>query len=252
MVDPGTMYTFAHQFYWDFRKIAEGRQRLKFDQNEYERLIAEPNGILDYSPRERLKLRARIQSQVEREIRAGQLRPVQRQKRIRELEWEDSRGIREFMAREGAAKQIKVPGEPDVIAALVSPDTTPERLRELCKEAVMSRTVEVEPGVFREIEVPAWPIPPGSTFPTYLSEYAERYVAALKDPRFPKCDVSKRPSNRLKQFWFLSRALAGALYGVSTRTAINLVGSLRPEEMFQEFRDAKQRRKRRRRKYRVT
>src|SRR6266481_500190 len=91
-VDPGTMYTFAHQFYWDFRKIAEGRQRLKFDQREYERLIAEPNGILDYSPGERLRLRTRIQAQVEKEIRMEQLRPMQRQKRIRELEWEDSRG----------------------------------------------------------------------------------------------------------------------------------------------------------------
>jgi hypothetical protein len=250
-VDPGTLYTFAHEFYWGFRRIAEGTQRLKFDQKEYERLIEEPNGIIEYSPQERVRLRARVEARVEREIRTERLRPIHRQNRVRELEWEDSRGIRQFIAREAATKQIKIPGEPDVIKALLSPDTTAEEIRELCKGALMKRQVEVERGVFKEIDMPAWPIPVGSPLPNYLSQYAEQYVDALHDKRFPRCDVSKRPSNRLKQFWFLSRALAGALYGVTTRTAINLVGSLRPEEMFQESRDAKPRRKRVRRHYKA-
>src|SRR2546425_841547 len=116
-VDPGTLYTFAHQFYWDFRRIAEGRHRLKFDQHEYERLIAQPNRIIEYSPQARVRLQGRIQAQVEKEIRTERLRPMHRQNRLRELEWEDSRGIREFMAREAAVKQIKVPGEGDVIDA---------------------------------------------------------------------------------------------------------------------------------------
>jgi hypothetical protein len=106
--------------------------------------------------------------------------------------------------------------------------------------------IEIEPGVFREVnDYPAWPIPAGSTLPTYLSEYAEQYIAALHDRRFPRCDTATRPTNRLKQFWFLSHALAGALYGVTTRTAMNLVGSLRPEEIFQVSRDAKPKRRRR-------
>src|SRR5205823_14793652 len=90
----------------------------------------------------------------------------------------------------------------------------------------------------------AWPIAVGSTFPGYLSQHAEQYVAALRDARFPRCDVSSRPSTRLKQFWFLSRALAGALFEVRTRTAINLVGSLRPEQIFRQSREAKPSRKR--------
>jgi hypothetical protein len=61
----------------------------------------------------------------------------------------------------------------------------------------------------------------------------------LKDPRFPRCDVKLRPTNRLKQFWFLSRALAGAAFGYRTRTSINLVGSLRPEQTFEESHAAK-------------
>ena len=110
----------------------------------------------------------------------------------------------------------------------------------------MVRNFEIEPGVIKRVEVPAWPIPPGSPFPGYLSQYAEQYAQALRDPRFPRCDVSTRPSSQLKQFWFLSRALAGALFGVSTRTAINLVGSLRPEQAFEESRGAKAARRQRR------
>ena len=136
-----------------------------------------------------------------------------------------------------------------MIEVLLNPNSTAVEIRELCKEATMTRAAQVQPGIYKELEVPAWPIPLGSTLPTYLSEYAEQYISALNDPRFPSCDVADRPSTRLKQFWFLSRALAGALYGVKTRTAINLVGSLRPEEVFNESHDAKPARKRVRRKY---
>jgi len=247
--DPGTLYTLAHQFYWDLRAIAEGRDRFKFDQSEYERLFAQSEGMIGYSPQEKAKLQRRNEAQVDREIRAERLRPTQRQNRIRELERENTRVIREYLAQEGATKKIKVPGEPNVVKALLSPDTTPERIREVCKGALMKRRAEIKPGVFEEIDGPAWPFPAGSPLPNYLSQFAEEYVEALHDRRFPRCEVSKRPSNRLKQFWFLSRALAGALYGVRTRTAINLVGSQRPEEIFYGSRQAKTPRKRVRRKY---
>lgn len=74
-----------------------------------------------------------------------------------------------------------------------------------------------------------------------MSQFAEEFVEAKRDPRYPR---SNRPSNQLKQLWFLSRALAGAVYGVKTRTAINLVGSMRPERVFHESRDGKPARKR--------
>jgi len=203
--------------------------------------MADPPEI-DYSPHEQ----SRIEAIVENEIATGSLKPENREHRVRELKREESIGFHDFLAKEESTREINVPGEREVIEVLLSPDATPERIREVCKEAAMSRTVQVEPGVFKEIDgFPAWPLPAGSVFSTYLSQYAEQYVAALHDPRFPRCDPSTRPTTRLKQFWFLSRALAGALFGVSTRTAINLVGSLRPEETFQESRAAKPQRIRR-------
>lgn len=246
-VDPGALYAFAHQFYWDFRRLDEGGRRFRFDKQEYERAFAEAEALIEYSPQEQ----ARLEAAVDAAIREHHVPVSERENRIRKLKLAESQGLMNFIAQEAARKEIRIPGEPDVIRVLLSPDTTAERIRELCKDALMKRRIEVEPGVFKEIDMPAWPLAVGSPFPNYLSQYAEQYIAALHDPRFPRCDISKRPSNRLKQFWFLSRALAGALYGITTRTAINLVGSLRPEEMFQESRAAKPRRTRRRREHKV-
>jgi len=81
-----------------------------------------------------------------------------------------------------------------------------------------------------------WPIDPSSMLPTYLSKHATTFVASKNDKRYPHSD---RPSSRAKQLWFVSRSLAGAVYGVSIRTAINLVGSKRPDEMFEESRSGK-------------
>lgn len=243
------MYAFAHLFYWDFRRLAEGTVRWRLDKKKYEQLTEG----LDTMQFIKDEDRARHQQAVDKEISSGRLEPSGREERIRDLE-DSLNCVRRMSYRQQAAaeaeKELKVPGEADVINVLLDPNTTPEQVRGLCKEAVMARIVEVEPGDRREVEVLAWPIPPGSPLPTYLSQYAEQFVAARHDPRFPNCDVLARPTNRLKQFWFLSRALAGALFGVKTRTAINLVGSLRPEESFKASRDAKPERKRTRRKYR--
>jgi len=242
LADPGTLYTFAHLFYWDFRRIAEGGRRWVRDKVK-----------LQESERERrsLNIPKEAAKKAEEEIQAGLIPASKRQRRRRELEHQLASVLPlwPFVAQEEAIREVKIPGEPEVIEELLNPKTSPARIRELCREASMKRVIEVQPGVKREVDYRAWPIPVGSTFPTYLAQYAEQYVAALHDPRYPGCDVSVRPSNRLKQFWFLSRALAGALYGVKTRTAINLVGSLRPEESFEESRAAKPARKRIRRKY---
>ena len=240
--DPGTLYSFAHQFYWDFRRLDEGRRRWALDTGKLQQWTKEL---------ENLDIPAEAASKADEEILAGRLEASRKQERLRELKEQLSatRWLWPDLAKEDSMKWVKIPGEPEVIKELLDPETTPARLRDLCKDAVMTRTVQVEPGVKKEIEIPAWPIPAGSPFPTYLAQYAEQYVAALHDPRFPNCDVSIRPSSRLKQFWFLSRALAGAVFGVRTRTAINLVGSLRPEEIFEDSRDAKPARKRVRRKY---
>lgn len=189
------------------------------------------------------------------EIRAGVLKEDQRESRLREIEEANIPVTRDWLRRciaDEAREEIRFPGEPEVINALLDPHTTPGRVCDICKEAFMSRRIEIRPGVFKDVEgFPAWPLPPGSTLPGYLSEFAEQYVDALHDKRFPRCDVSVRPMTRYKQFWFLSRALAGALFGVKARTAINLVGSLRPEEVFEQSRRATPSRQRTRRRYKL-
>jgi hypothetical protein len=144
-------------------------------------------------------------------------------------------------AAEESQKIIRVPGEPDIVASLLKAKT-PQEIQELCKDAFGWGPRETLPGVVRDVMHANWPISVGSPLPMYLTQYAAEFIAARKDPRFPKS--TRRPTSRLKQLWFLSRALAGALYGVKTRTAINLVGSKRPEQVFEESRSARPSRKR--------
>jgi hypothetical protein len=243
--DRGNLYFFAHVFYWDFRRLAEGSARWRYDARKYQELTKYVENMQFIEDEDRLR-HATI---VDEEIRRGMLEPPQRDARIRDILEGENLIRREFFrqdATEQARYEIRIPGEKDVIQVLLDPHTTPDQLRELCKDATMKVHY-----MGREIEVSAWPIPQGSMLPTYLAQYAEQYVAALSDPRFPRADIFERPSTRLKQFWFLSRALAGALHGVATRTAINLVGSLRPEETAERSRFGKPERKRVRRKYKT-
>jgi hypothetical protein len=239
--DPGTLYTFAHLFYWDFRRIAEGFTRQRLDRAEYESLFREIDKIeLRLTPEQCAELEAKA----EEAIREGRLKESDRMEWIRSGKDSWLLAIRQDVLQwvgEKATRQLKVPGEPGVITQLLEAET-PDNVRDICKDAFAQVKCEIAPDVFKELTLPNWPIPVGSVLPSYLSQYASEFIAARKDPRFPR--ATDRPTNRLKQLWFLSRALAGALYGVRTRTAINLVGSKRPEEVFEESRAAKPLRKR--------
>jgi hypothetical protein len=243
VADRGSLYAMAHMFYWDFRRLADGTTRYLFDKKKYialEEQVWETN--IELTPEQ--KHRAR--EAADEEIAQGRCRGEDREKRILEIENSQRSATQESLRLEAVeeSKTIKkIPTEPGLIETLLRRNVTADEIRKVCKSAFMSRRVEVEPGRFKEIEVNAWPIPPGDPFPNYLSQFAEQYVSALNDPRFPSCDVSIRPTSRLKQFWFLSRALAAAVLGVSTRTALNLVGSLRPEETFEQSNYAKPKRR---------
>ena len=241
--DPGTLYSFAHQFYWDFRRVAEGSIRRRLDRPLYERLVAR---IEKKQLRLTAEERAHHEALCQEEIRSGRLKESEAGSWLRNAE-ESQLLVNRFgfrdLAAEKATKQLKVPGEADVIAQLLAAET-PEEIKRICEDAFTTRNIEVQPNVFREVKVSNWPISVGSALPSYLSQFASEFIAARQDARFPKS--GRRPSSRLKQLWFLSRALAGALYGVRTRTAINLVGSMRPEEIFEESRDGKPTRKRKR------
>ncbi len=241
-VDPGALYAFAHLFYWDFKQLAEGRYRFRHDEEKYKRLVdqIEKDGVHLSEDQ-----KAALEAAVEKEVRSGRLEETNRKLRLQELERENLEVTRDWLrglAAEEAMRQIKVPGEPEVLRALLGAKCV-EEVREVCRDSRMMVESRIQPG--RMIVVSAWPIAAGSTLPTCLAQHSAEFIAAKSDPRFPRSD---RPSTKLKQLWFLSRALAEAVYGVRTRTAINLVGAKTPERIFREARAGKGERTRSRRK----
>jgi hypothetical protein len=243
-VEPAKLYTYAQHLYWDFRTLAEENIRWGFDRERYHQIVEEiENQPLPADDYDR-KLHSLL---VEEEIRTGRLEAARREERLQQLERDELAKRRPWLrsfAKDDAGKEIRVPGEPDVLRALLDAKTA-KRIRRICEDAYVYLKKEVAPGVIREFKVRNWPIDAGSPLPSFLSRYAEQFVAAKKHPRFPR---SCRSSTRLKQIWFLSRALAGAHFREEPRTAINLVGSMRPEQMFEESGAAKPKRKRKKEK----
>lgn len=122
---------------------------------------------------------------------------------------------------------VWIPGEPEIIDKLLKA-TSPLRIRKLCANAFgLPHKYKDRYGNVLFVPQPIWPISSESQLPKFLSDHAAQFIEARKDRRFPK---SGRPSSRLKQLWFLSQALAGAAQGMATRTAINQLGSVRPDE----------------------
>ena len=239
--DPGALYAFASLFYWDLKRITEGYTRPRVDKSKYKRICDQVN-----------KLDLRLTSEQLADLEKKALEAIQngRLKESDKLEWmkcgEESwlSAIREdfrHCAAEEATKLLRVVGEPEIIRELLEAETA-DRVRDICEDAFVKVNCKVAPEAFKELTLPNWPIPAGSTLPSYLSQYASEFIAARKDSRFP--GSSDRPSSHLKQLWFLSRALAGAAYGVRARTAINLVGSMRPDEVFENTHGAKPKRRR--------
>jgi hypothetical protein len=224
------------------RGISEGHVRWKHDEEEYKRLanaIDSQKVQLDYHQE------VALAKAVVREVHEGRLPESQLKERLLEMKNSNLEVTRDWLHRQAAEmarKQEKVPGKPEVIAALLKAQT-PEEVREICSDAFVQKSVQVEPGITRQITISNWSISSGSVLPTYLTQYASEYLAAKSDKRFPASD---RATSQLKQLWFLSRALAGALFGVTTRTAINLVGSKRPEQVFEDSRAGKSLRKQKR------
>jgi hypothetical protein len=223
IADAGVVYSFAHQFYWDFRRLSEGSYRWHTNKKKARELDARVD-------REEIELTAQQKSSVarvvEEEIRDGRLKASGREARKREIEEATLSATREMHridAGELARKRLKLPGEPEVLESLLQAKT-PKQIRQICKDSKN------------------WSISMGSVLPTHLSQHASEFIAAKDDSRFPQSTI--RPTSRLKQLWFLSRALAGAVFGYRTRSAINLVGSIRPEQTFEDSRSAKPSRER--------
>ncbi len=219
--EPKRLYVLAAEVYRDLIQLAEGECRWRPNHQEYEWLKVEPKLLL-FSPEQEAKLAALV----EKELRSGRTKSWRKAERLQDLRRWESVGIMTHLGHELAREQKHFPGEPDVLRVLLSIDTTPDQIRELCKEAFMTMTDGAQ-----EVVVPAWPIAPWSVLPRYLSEYVEKFIAAKSDPRYPRCDVSRRPTNLRKQLWFLARALAGAELRVEPSTATDVVGATRPEQV---------------------
>ena len=240
-VDRQRLYTSAETLYWEFRTFIDGNVRWESDPEQYEQLVRQvgrrPIPVDDNNRRS-------FRLTVEDEIRSGRLPEELREQRLRELDLDYRVRTRAWMKKNIehlVDKEINVPGQPEVLKALLHAGTAAE-VRKICEDAYVYQRVEIQPGVFGSVRTPKWPINEMSRLPSQLERYAEQFIEAKRGPRYPR---SSRPSTLPKQLWFLSRTLAGAVYGESPRTSINLVGSKRPEEIFEESSAAKPKRKKR-------
>jgi len=135
--------------------------------------------------------------------------------------WTMAQGGRRTLRR-GSSTHVqltgfKIPAEPDTLVALLNACTV-EEIKRICRRS-------------------AWMAKqPYSYFTRYLPELAKQFLKAKRAPRYPKSD---RPSSIPRKFWFLACALAGAMYGLSARRAINIVGPGKPEEIFESLLPAK-------------
>jgi hypothetical protein len=240
------LYLFAAQFYSDFRALAHGREHERPNEEIYKK-VRENLRNTDFCDSQDLERFERREEQ----IRMARLPESEREKRLTGLRsaqaWELAQR-RNDVAYESALEEVRTEGKPEVLKQLLEANTHDE-VRRLCDDAFVKRiqpvylTSESKTPVNREVTVANWPISNGSRLPYYLAKYAEQFIAAKNDPRFPQASSSLRPSTQLKKLWFLSRALAGAVFGIMPRTAVNILGSIRPEELFEQSRAGKPRRK---------
>lgn len=215
--DIGTLYAYATHFYWDLKNLQEGAGwRAAVNWSNREKLTREVEESSRLTPDEIAEEQKRVNEQIQRWNLPPSIGDSQLAHFIGEIE-EHRRLAGQTAAWEASEKWVKVPGAPDIIERLLKA-RTPDRIRKLCADAF----IPVQ-GIMR----PNWPISGESKLPSSLSQFATEFIEAKNDPRFP---TSGRPTSRLKQLWFLSRALAGAVHGLRTRTAINLIGSVRPDE----------------------
>jgi len=237
---PGELWFFAEQFYWDFKRLAEGRLVSRLDEDEYKRLVDEIDKTdIKLNRGQEVALAKAFSDLAKREG----ITPEEWPNRLRAAKNGNIQMTRHLLhdrAADEARQQDRIPAKPEIVSMLLQAKTA-DQVKSICEDAFIRRTIETSDGAEREVMWPNWPISVGSVLPMYLSQYAAQFVAAKSDERYPRSD---RPSTLLKQLWFLSRALSGALHGIEVRTAINLVGSKRPEQLFEESRAAKPFRKR--------
>jgi len=105
---------------------------------------------------------------------------------------------------------VNLPAEPDTLVALFNAKTV-KQVRAICRNS-------------------AWMAKqPTSYLARCLPIFAKQFLTAKRDRHFPDSD---RKSSVPGKFWFVARFLAGAMYGLSGRRSMNIIGPGRPEEIF--------------------
>jgi hypothetical protein len=214
-----TLLFFAEMYYGDFKALARGLRGDAIDKELYENEIRKLNKLkLSYGDR------LRIKEAVEKEVDAGHLPSANQRETIEDVQTigilEKHSPMRERAARD-AKRSITQPAQPAILRALLAA-TEPEQVHAICRTAFKRVRREIGPGVFDYVTIADWPIEDGSQFPFYLSKHADQFLSAKLEKRFPR---KSRPSNLEKQLWFLACALAGAVQGLSTCTAVKRCGS---------------------------
>jgi hypothetical protein len=133
--------------------------------------------------------------------------------------WAMAKGERRgtVVKREGNttfSRGANLPAEPDTVIALLEARTEKE-IRAIRRNS-------------------AWMAKQPASYLTFLPKIAKQFLHAKDDPHYPS---SERLSSIDKKFWFLARALAGAIYGLSPRRAINIIGPGQPGEIFDKLID---------------
>jgi hypothetical protein len=125
------------------------------------------------------------------------------------------RGVAKQSGKTLVVKGANLPAEPDTLIKLLEAQTI-RQVRTICRDS-------------------AWMAKqPNSYLARCLPTLARQFLNAKGDRRYhyPRSD---RPSSIPKQMWFLARTLAGAMYGLSPRRSINLIGPGKPEKIFENI-----------------
>jgi hypothetical protein len=223
-VDKRTLRLFANLYYQDFLALAEGRihKGLNYEQlhDDFDRLKGLRLSTDDLE---------KACGKADREIQEGRVGADKREMIANDFTYIHYMSVDATLraqAVENARVDTQLPEMCGVLQRLEGAKT-PEDVGAICKEAFRIDRQEVRAGELKEISIAVWPIEPDSQFPIYLSIHAQQFLEAKNKPKFPKSD---RPSSRRKRIWFYACALAAAVQGLKTRTAINLLGQNPPEQ----------------------
>ena len=229
------LHDLANELYWAFRQLGEGYSKDFFDRHRYEQIKRDPRSRNFLNDEEAAEFERRDSG-----IRAARLSYREKESRFRQLQAKTN--LRQLgIVYEKAYRCSRMPGKPEVVRALLTSHSAAE-VRQICKGAFRLRVVDVYQPMSSEggprcvlagqhrTKVLNWPIINGDRLPNFLLRYAEQFVVAKTDARYP---ASTRMTSELKRLWYLSRTLAGASLGITTRSAINVLGSLKPKESFE-------------------